>query len=96
MKTQSASKLNGTIPQQLQTPTDLPRKGVDELAGALVEPQEMISELCSGNQALTQSMRGIHEICERVGDTATASMIENWVDQSERRTWFLFEITQKG
>jgi starvation-inducible DNA-binding protein len=57
-----------------------------------VGAQEMIGELCEDNQKLTQSLRATHEICDRHNDVATASLIENWIDESEQRTWFLAEI----
>ena len=57
-----------------------------------VSPQEMISELCDNNQQLTRGLRAVHEICDRHNDVATASLIEVWIDESERRTWFLAEI----
>ena len=56
--------------------------------------QEMISELCGDNQQLTRSLRATHAICDRHNDVATASLIEVWIDESERRTWFLAEIAQ--
>ena len=55
---------------------------------------EMISELCGDNQQLTRSLRATHAICDRHNDVATASLIEVWIDESERRTWFLAEIAQ--
>jgi starvation-inducible DNA-binding protein len=57
-----------------------------------VSPQEMISELCDDNQQLTRSLRAAHEVCDRHNDVATASLIEVWIDESEKRTWFLAEI----
>src|SRR3989449_9707515 len=59
-----------------------------------VSPQEMIGELCEDNQHLTRSLRATHEVCDRHNDVATASLIENWIDETERRTWFLAEILQ--
>jgi starvation-inducible DNA-binding protein len=59
-----------------------------------VTPQEMIGELCDDNQQLTRSLRATHEVCDRYNDVATASLIEVWIDESERRTWFLAEIAQ--
>jgi len=59
-----------------------------------VTPKEMISELCEDNQQLTRSLRATHEVCDGHNDVATASLIENWIDESERRTWFLAEIVQ--
>ena len=55
-------------------------------------PKEMIGELCEDNQHLTRSLRATHEVCDRHNDVATASLIENWIDETERRTWFLSEI----
>src|ERR687891_2019636 len=60
-----------------------------------VSPQEMISELCDDNQQLTRSLRATHEICDRHNDVATASLIEVWIDESEKRTWFLAEINRE-
>ena len=57
-------------------------------------PKEMLSELNGDNQALTRYFRSAHEICEKYNDVATASLIEVWIDQTERRTWFLSEIVQ--
>jgi starvation-inducible DNA-binding protein len=59
-----------------------------------VSPKEMLSELCEDNQALTRYFREAHEVCEKYNDVATSSLIEVWIDQSERRTWFLAEIVQ--
>jgi starvation-inducible DNA-binding protein len=59
-----------------------------------VPPADMLADLCADSQRLTRSLRSTHEICERHNDVATASLIENWMDETERRTWFLFETTQ--
>jgi len=59
-----------------------------------VLPKDMLSELESDNQALTRYFRAAHEVCEKYNDVATASLIEVWIDQTERRTWFLAEIVQ--
>jgi starvation-inducible DNA-binding protein len=59
-----------------------------------VPPMDMLSELCADNQHLTRSLRSAHEICEKHDDVATASLIENWLDEAERRTWFLSETVQ--
>jgi starvation-inducible DNA-binding protein len=57
-----------------------------------VTPKNMLAELCADNQNLTRSLRSTHEVCEKYKDIATASLIEVWVDETERRTWFLAEI----
>jgi starvation-inducible DNA-binding protein len=59
-----------------------------------ITPRDMLAELGADNQALTRYFRSAHEICEKYNDVATASMIEVWIDQTERRTWFLAEIVQ--
>jgi len=59
-----------------------------------VPPTDMLSELCADNQHLTRSLRSAHEICEKHDDVATASLIENWLDETERRAWFLSEAVQ--
>jgi len=51
--------------------------------------RDMLAELCSDNRQLTGFLRLTHEVCESNNDVATASLIENWIDESERRTWFL-------
>jgi starvation-inducible DNA-binding protein len=56
-----------------------------------VAPLDMVAELSDDNQALTRSLRETHEVCEKHNDVATTSLIENWIDQTERRTWFLSE-----
>jgi len=53
----------------------------------------MLSELCSDNLRLASFMRETHGICDQVGDLATASLIENWIDEAERRAWFLTATT---
>lgn len=58
-------------------------------------PQDMLSELAADNQQLTRSLRGTHSVCDEHGDVATASLIENWIDETERRTWFLFENVER-
>jgi starvation-inducible DNA-binding protein len=57
-----------------------------------VAPEKMLSELCSDNRALAAYLRATHELCEKHGDVATTSMIETWIDETERRAWFLAEI----
>ncbi len=58
----------------------------------VVAPKDMLQELCSDNRQLARSLRATHEICEHHDDVATASLIETWIDETERRTWFLSEI----
>jgi len=59
-----------------------------------VTPKDMLSELREDEEALVSSMRAVHTVCDDAGDVATASLLENWIDQGERRIWFLFETTR--
>ena len=59
-----------------------------------VEPLDMLGELQEDNQDLAARMREAHATCEEHGDIATASLIEVWIDETERRSWFLFEATR--
>jgi starvation-inducible DNA-binding protein len=59
-----------------------------------VEPLDMLAELAEDNAALARSLRLAHDVCDDADDIATASMIENWTDETERRVWFLVEITR--
>ena len=59
-----------------------------------VTPKDMLSELWEDNKALVLSMRSAHDLCDEVGDVATASLLENWIDEGQRRAWFLFETTR--
>ncbi len=57
-----------------------------------VPPHDMLAELREDNQQLTRELRSTHELCEQHNDVATSSLIEIWIDETERRTWFLSEI----
>jgi starvation-inducible DNA-binding protein len=59
-----------------------------------VTPMDMLAELRDDNKRLTTRMREIHDLCDESGDVATASLLEVWIDEAERRTWFLFEATR--
>ncbi len=59
-----------------------------------VDPLDMLNELKDDNLSLLDSMRKAHEVCDKFEDVATASLIENWIDETERRVWFLFEAAQ--
>jgi starvation-inducible DNA-binding protein len=61
-----------------------------------VEPEDMLAELREDNKSLTMRLREAHGVCDDHNDVATASLIENWIDESERRTWFLFEASRRG
>jgi starvation-inducible DNA-binding protein len=61
-----------------------------------VTPMDMLAELRDDNRQITAAMRETHGLCEEYGDVATASLLENWIDEAERRTWFLFEATRHG
>ena len=60
-----------------------------------VEPLDMLAELAEDNKTLTARLRQAHNLCEKHRDVATASLIEVWIDETERRAWFLFEATRR-
>jgi starvation-inducible DNA-binding protein len=61
-----------------------------------VPPLDMLAELRDDNIELCEHMRETHELCEQHHDVATASLLENWIDEAERRVWFLFEAARNG
>src|SRR5919107_4735574 len=61
-----------------------------------VEPSDMLAELREDNKSLAERLREAHNVCEEHRDLATASLIEVWIDETERRTWFLFESDRRG
>jgi starvation-inducible DNA-binding protein len=61
-----------------------------------VEPNDMLEELCDDNKSLASRLREAHAICDENNDKATASLIEVWLDETERRTWYLFETSRRA
>ncbi|WP_314103815.1 DNA starvation/stationary phase protection protein [uncultured Stenotrophomonas sp.] len=61
-----------------------------------VTAQDMLAELADDNRRLVSFLRATHEVCSGYNDVATTSLIENWIDQAERRSWFLFESTRRS
>ncbi len=61
-----------------------------------VEPGAMLAELQEDNKLLAARMREAHDVCDKNRDIATASLIENWIDETEQRTWFLFEANRNS
>src|SRR3546814_6693020 len=59
-----------------------------------VAPIDMLRELTADNRAYVESLRRASDICDQAGDTATASLIDNWLDEAEERVWFLFETSR--
>src|SRR5450631_3228092 len=61
-----------------------------------VQPLDMLAELREDNKTLAARFREVHNVCDENRDIATASLIEVWIDETERRTWFLFEASREG
>jgi starvation-inducible DNA-binding protein len=61
-----------------------------------VDPKDMLAELREDNKDLAARLREVHDVCDEHRDIATASLIEVWIDETERRTWFLFEAGRRG
>jgi len=60
-----------------------------------VTPQDMLAELREDNKQLAANMRTLHDLCDEHGDVATTSLIEVWIDEAERRVWFLYEAGRR-
>lgn len=83
-------KLGGTT---LRSIGDISRRQrISDNDAESVRPHGMLAELREDNGSLVASMRALHDSCDEHGDVATASLLENWIDEGERRVWFLFEI----
>ena len=69
---------------------------IEDNDAGYVEPSDMLAELRDDNKMLTASLRQTHNLCDEHHDVASASLIEVWIDETERRTWFLFEASRHG
>ena len=87
-------KLGGTT---LRSVGDIVRlKRVSDNDATYVEPEDMLAELLEDSKTMAARLRQAHSVCEEYEDIATASLIEVWIDETERRTWFLFEAGRRG
>ena len=85
-------KLGGTTIRSIGQIARLSR--ISDNDADCVTPKEMLRELHKDEEALSLSMGKIHELCDEADDLATASLLENFIDDSQRRSWFLFEATR--
>src|SRR6516225_4096310 len=86
-------KLGGTTLRSIGHIAHLQRASDND--AEFVGPHDMLSELREDNSQLAAGMREAHTLCDEHGDVATASLLEVWIDEAERRVWFLFEATQR-
>src|SRR6516162_1739798 len=86
-------KLGGTTLRSIGHIARLQRSSDND--AEFVGPHDMLSELREDNSQLAARMREAHTLCDEHGDVATASLLEVWIDEAERRVWFLFEATQR-
>ncbi|HEY3627177.1 MAG TPA: DNA starvation/stationary phase protection protein [Terracidiphilus sp.] len=86
-------KIGGTTIRSIGHISRLQRIGDND--ADFVTPEDMLAELRENELALLHSMRAAHDLCDESGDVATASLLENWIDQTQRRNWFLFEATRR-
>jgi starvation-inducible DNA-binding protein len=85
-------KIGGTTIRSIGQIARLQR--VEDNDADFVDPYDMLAELRDDNKDLTARMRELHDMCDEYRDVATASLIENWIDQAERRHWFLYEASR--
>ncbi|TDK35376.1 DNA starvation/stationary phase protection protein [Rhizobium deserti] len=88
-----ARKIGGTTLRSVGQASRLQR--LEDNDADFVTPEDMMAELRDDNKQLVAFMRETHELCDEHNDVATASLLENWIDETERRHWFLFEITRR-
>jgi starvation-inducible DNA-binding protein len=69
-------------------------KRVSDNDADYVTPEDMLSELWEDNKSLVLSMKSLHILCDDAGDVATTSVLENWTDEAQRRSWFLYEMSR--
>lgn len=89
-----ARKIGGTTLRSIGHIARLQR--IKDNDAEFVTPLDMLAELRQDNQQMVTSLREVHDLCDEHGDVATASLIESWIDETERRVWFLFETTRAG
>jgi starvation-inducible DNA-binding protein len=87
-----ARKIGGTTLKSIGQISKLQR--IKDNDATFVTPRDMLAELREDNKQLAGYMRSLHGSCDELGDVATASLLENWIDETERRVWFLFEATR--
>ena len=71
-------------------------QGIEDHDESHVSPGDMLRELMADNKTVVQAMRECHKLCDDHEDVATASLLENLIDQAERRLWFMFEASRKA
>ena len=85
-------KLGGTTIRSIGHIARLQR--VKDNDAEFVDASDMLTELCADNSTLAKNLRAAHDVCDDKSDIATASLLEVWTDETERRTWFLFESSR--
>ncbi len=87
-------KIGGTTLRSIGQISKL--QGIEDNDDDYVSPGDMLRELVADNKAVVAAMRACHELCDEHDDVATASLLENFIDQAERRLWFMFETSRKA
>lgn len=87
-------KIGGTTVRSIGQISKL--QGIEDNDDDYVSPGDMLRELMADNKAVVAAMRACHELCDEHDDVATASLLENFIDQAERRLWFMFETSRKA
>lgn len=87
-------KVGATTPRSIGHIAKLRR--IDDNDVEYVDPLPMLGEPQADNRTLSANLRKAHDVCDKHGDIASTSLIEVWIDETERRTWFLFEASRPG
>ena len=86
-------KIGGTTIRSVSHISRLQR--ISDNDADFVDPGDMLAELKEDNKGLVVSMLAAHALCDDANDVATASLLETWIDETQRRVWFLFEATRR-
>jgi starvation-inducible DNA-binding protein len=89
-----ARKIGGTTLRSIGHIARIQR--IEDNDAGHVDPQDMLAELRDDNLRLTMEMRQVHNTCDGYHDVGTASLLENWIDEAERRSWFLYEMSHRA
>lgn len=89
-----ARKVGGTTIRSIGNIAQLQR--ISDNNADYVEPSDMLAELYEDNLALVQRLREVHYVCDSYNDSATTGLLDGWIDESEQRSWFLFETSRHG
>ena len=103
--TRDRIKLKNIVAERIRKLGDVALRSIGDIArhqrvhdndAPSLTPEAMLTDLLANNQELIKYLRATHDVCDQHKDVATASLIENWIDETENRAWFLYEILHRA